>query len=103
MVNYSQYLTGLHPFTLFHFQTDNAPGYLRQDVHILPSAYGGGIGLGDFHRTCRDLYDPITLHRILLAVRLPASGRQEQHESKCGEIRDNELLVHIFFLFCINS
>ena len=26
-----------------------------------------------------------------------------EHEGKCGEIRDNELLVHIFFLFCINS
>ena len=50
-----------------------------------------------------DIYAPITLPRILLTVRLPASGRQEQHEGKCGEIRDNELLVHIFFLFCINS
>ena len=38
----------------------------------------------------------MTLHRILFAVRLPASGRQEQHEGKCVEIRDNELLLFIF-------
>ena len=77
-------------------RTSGLNGWISNQKHISLQS----VALREGSRGFEDCYDPITRYRILLTVLL-ASSRQKQHDGKCGEINDNESLVHILFLFLI--